>query len=98
MSVLADQNHGSDLDRVAGVIGEIRAFVRKQDNNVDGQAIANDLAALLKRASQSSVQEIDAIVTQLKLLRDRLEGDGARAARDLATYATLAQSAWRLRE
>ena len=55
--------------------------------------MANDLAALLHRTAQSSVQEIDAVMAQLKLLRDQLERDGAHAQRHLADYATLVQSA-----
>ena len=56
--------------------------------------MANDLAALLHRTAQCSVQEIDAIIGQLKLLRDQLgERDGAHAQRHLADYATLVQSA-----
>ena len=74
------------------MIGEIRAFVRQQENSTDGQAIANDLAALLHRAALNSVQEIDAIATQLNLLREKLEGDGARVEQNLTNYATLAQS------
>jgi hypothetical protein len=92
MSVLPDQNHDSDLDRVTGVIGEIRAFVQQQETNVDGQAIANDLAALLHRAAHSSVQEIDAVMAQLELLREKVQGDGARVQRHLVNYATLTQS------
>ncbi len=89
MSVLPDQNHDSELDRVASVAGEIRGMVRQQD----GETVANDLAALLHRTAQSSVQEIDAVMAQLKLLRDQLERDGAHAQRHLADYATLVQSA-----
>ncbi len=92
MSVLSDQNRDSDLDRVTGVIGEIHSFVRQQENSTDGQAIANDLAALLHRAAQNSVQEIDAVMTQLNLLREKLEGDSARVEQNLTNYATLAQS------
>jgi hypothetical protein len=42
---LSNQNYDADLDRVAGVVGEIRAFVQQQEDSTDGQAIANELAA-----------------------------------------------------
>ena len=39
------------------------------------------------------MQEIDAIVIQLRRLRDKLEGDSARVQHHLVNYAALAQSA-----
>jgi hypothetical protein len=96
MSVSPKQDYHADLERLADVTGEIRAFVQQQEEAVtvtDGQAVANNLAELLNRAALSSVQEIDHVMSHLQLLREKVSGDAARVQRDLVEYATLAQSA-----
>lgn len=93
MSVSPKQDYQSDLDRLEDVTGEIRAFVRQQEADTDGQTVASNLAELLNRAALSSVQEIDHVMSHLALLREKVAGDAARVQRDLVEYATLAQSA-----
>jgi hypothetical protein len=93
MSVSPKQDYHADLERFEDVTGEIRAFVGQQEADTDGQAVASNLAELLNRAALSSVQEIDHIMSHLQLLREKVQGDGARVQRDLVEYATLAQSA-----
>jgi hypothetical protein len=93
MSVSPKQDYHADLERFEDVTGEIRAFVGQQEADTDGQAVASNLAELLNRAALSSVQEIDHIMSHLQLLREKVQGDGARVQRALVEYATLAQSA-----
>jgi hypothetical protein len=79
--------------------GEIREFVRRevdvgprrQEN--DGTLIADNISSLLQRVSASSVQEIDALISDLKILRERLHDDGRRVQRQIVQYASLSQAA-----
>jgi hypothetical protein len=94
------RERSSEFDKLADVTGEIQEFVRQQPTGADGQkrteadgqAVTNDLMSLLARAARSSTQEIDHVMAELKLLRERVQGDGARVQRNLVEYATLAQS------
>src|SRR5262249_32492605 len=90
------------LDQVeAQVEGEIREFVRRdvaglrrqpQDNN-DGKMVADNISSLLHRVSVSSVQEIDRLIHDLQVLRDRLHIEGERVQREIVEYASLSQAA-----
>src|SRR5262245_35980786 len=54
----------------------------------DGKMVA-DVSLLLQRASVSSVQEIDELISELEILRDQLHDDGERMAREIVDYASL---------
>ena len=79
----------ADAEAEAEVEGEIRELVRRevdvaprrQDN--DGTLIADNISTLLQRVSASSVQEIDALINDLKILRERLHDDGRRVQRQI---------------
>ena len=89
----------ADAEAEAEVEGEIRELVRRevdvaprrQDN--DGTLIADNISTLLQRVSASSVQEIDALINDLKILRERLHDDGRRVQRQIVQYASLNQAA-----
>jgi hypothetical protein len=59
----------------------------------EGEAVANNLGLLLQRVSLNSVQEIDALISDLKTLRERLQQDSERMAREIVDYASLSQTA-----
>ena len=83
----------------AEVEGEIREFVgrdaaglRQRPEN-DGTMAADNISSLLQRVSASSVQEIDGLIRELKILRERLHNEGERVQREIAEYASLNQAA-----
>jgi len=83
----------------AEVEGEIREFVdrdvaglRQRPEN-DGTIAADNISSLLQRVSASSVQEIDGLIRELKILRERLHNEGERVQREIAEYASLNQAA-----
>ena len=83
----------------AEVEGEIREFVdrdvaglRQRPEN-DGTIAADNISSLLQRVSASSVQEIDGLIRELKILRERLHDEGERVQREIAEYASLNQAA-----
>ena len=79
---------------VADVEGEIGELVSR-DVAESQQQPANDgeLGSLLQRVSVNSVQQIDCIISDLKMLRERLQHEGERIANEIAAYASLNQTA-----
>jgi hypothetical protein len=84
----------------AQVEGEIREFVRRdvaglrrQPQDADGKMVADNISSLLHRVSVSSVQEIDRLIHDLQVLRDRLHIEGERVQREIVEYASLSQAA-----
>jgi hypothetical protein len=81
------------------VEGEIREFVRRDVVGLrrhpegDGEIVANNISSLLQRVSGNSVQEIDRLIEDLQMLRERLQLEGERVRRDIVEYATLSQAA-----
>ena len=95
----------AEAEREAGVEaemeGEIREFVRRETDSGprrpenEGTLIADNIGSLLQRVSASSVQEIDVLIDDLKILRERLHEDGRRVQRQIVEYASLSQAAMR---
>jgi hypothetical protein len=94
------------LDRIgAEVEGGIRELVsrdvaepRRQITNHsnhgnDSESVINNLGLLLQRVSVNSVNEIDELIAELKILREQLQHDGERMAREIVGYASLSQAA-----
>jgi hypothetical protein len=91
------------LDRIgAEVEGGIRELVsrdvaepRRQIANHanDSESVINNLGLLLQRVSINSVNEIDELIAELKMLREQLQHDGERMAREIVGYASLSQAA-----
>jgi hypothetical protein len=80
--------------------GEIREFVRREVVTTPGrqpdnesELVANNLNSLLQRATGTSVQEIDKLITELQTLRDTLQSEAARVQGEIVEYATLSQAA-----
>jgi hypothetical protein len=88
-------SHANATAEVEGEISELASRniveLRRQLVN-DGNLVA-DVSLLLRRASASSVREIDALIRELQALRDRLHHDGERMAREIIDYASLSLAA-----
>jgi len=81
----------------AEVEGKIHELVRRdrvslRQTDGDGASAANDLSTLLRRVSAQSAGEIDSLIGELRLLREKLLADGSRVERDIFEYAALGQS------
>src|SRR5262249_2107494 len=81
------------------VEGEIREFLRREVATNPGrqpenetEQVANNLNSVLQRVSSTSVQEIDKLITELQMLRDKLQSEAARVQREIVEYATLSQA------
>ena len=88
----------NELERVAEVEGEIREFVRRDAASLrrepdEGKVVAENISSLLQRVAVSSVQEIDRLISDLQVLRNRLHEEGERVQREIVEYATLSQAA-----
>jgi hypothetical protein len=88
----------TELEKVAEVEGEIREFVRRDVAGQrrppdEGKAVADNISSLLQRVSVNSVQEIDRLISDLQVLRNRLHEEGERVQREIVEYATLSQAA-----
>jgi hypothetical protein len=87
------------LEKVEEVEGEIRELLnrgsgeplRRQTN--DSELVTNNLNSLLQRVSGNSLQEIDRLIIELKVLRERLQREGERVAREIVGYASLSEAA-----
>lgn len=83
----------------AGLEGEVREFVRREVEPAprrpenEGTLIADNISLLLQRVSDNSVREIDALIDDLKTLREKLYDDGQRVHRQIVQYASLSQAA-----
>jgi cation transport regulator ChaC len=82
------------------VDGEIREFVRRdvatsfqRQPESESEMVASNINAMLQRATGTSVQEIEKLITELQTLRDMLQSKAARVQREIVEYATLAQGA-----
>jgi hypothetical protein len=91
----------AEAERGAEVEGEVREFVRRETDSGprrpenEGTLIADNIGSLLQRVSATSVQEIDVLIDDLKILRERLHEDGRRVQRQIVEYASLSQAAMR---
>jgi hypothetical protein len=101
-----DQEPEDDMEVTEG---KIREFMRRegtpprlndatprqngQNGQHDGDVVANNLGFLLQRVSLNSVQEIDRLIDDLKVLSAQLQHESARIQREIGEYATLSQAA-----
>jgi hypothetical protein len=79
------------------VEGEISELVRRnvvglRANPNDGRVAADNINSLVQRVSESAVQEIDQLINELQISRERLHLEGEKVQRVLVEYATLSQS------
>src|SRR5258707_8111320 len=65
--------------------GEIPQFVRRDvaARSNDDEVLAHNVGSLLQRVSVNSVQEIDRLIGDLRVLKQRLEHEGERIQREI---------------
>jgi hypothetical protein len=95
-------SNGVVHDRPAGaeMEAEIREFVRhdvmtnreRQPEN-ESEMVASSINSVLQRATTTSVQEIDKLITELQTLKHTLHSKGARVQREIVQYSTLTTAA-----
>ncbi len=88
---------GGERSAEADLEGKIHELVRRDSHAVrqadgESEAATRNLADLLRRVSANSTGEIDALISELRLLREKLLADGQRLERDVVDYAALNQS------
>ena len=87
-------SRGEHVAKLANVEGEIREFVRQQnDFHADGQPPANNVTSPLQGAAGAPEQEIDNLIAELQAMRERLQSEGSRVQQRVVDYATMSQSA-----
>jgi hypothetical protein len=93
---IAEHNEPAEME----LEGEIREFVsrdvvsnvgRRPENETE--LVASNINSVLQRVTATSVQEIDALISELESSRDMLHSEAARVQRDIVQYATLIQGA-----
>jgi hypothetical protein len=77
--------------------GNIRELVRRDTTAIrqvesESELAANNLSTLLRRVSGNSAREIDHLIGELSVLRDKLQADSDRVEREIVEYASLSQS------
>jgi hypothetical protein len=88
---------GMERTAEAELEGKIHELVRRDNNGVhqtdsDSETATRNLGDLLRRVSANSTSEIDNLIGELRLLREKLLADGNRVERDIVEYAALSQS------
>jgi hypothetical protein len=92
-----------DVDQAPATLfeGEIREFVRRDvaylrrqrdDSESAGEAVSDNLNALIRRFSGASMEEIDRVILELQGVRDMLRSEGERVSREIAGYASLSHA------
>ena len=80
--------------------GEIREFVsrdvvsnvgRRPEN--ESELVASNINSVLQRVTATSLQEIDALISELESSRDMLHSEATRVQREIVQYSTLIQGA-----
>jgi hypothetical protein len=96
---IVKQRESVGVERAAEVEldGKIHELVRRDSSafsqtDRDSELAANNLSTLLRRVSGNSTSEIDNLIGELRLLREKLQADGNRVERDMVEYAALSQS------
>ena len=93
---IAEHNEPAEME----LEGEIREFVsrdvvsnvgRRPENETE--LVASNINSVLQRVTATSVQEIDALISELELSRDMLHSEAARVQREIVQYSTLIQGA-----
>jgi hypothetical protein len=94
----AEREHDHSAETEAE--GKIREFVRRdvvsnpgcQPEN-DSQLVASNVNSVLQRVTETSVQEIDKLITDLQALSNMLDSEASRVQREVVQYSTFTQAA-----
>lgn len=68
----------------------------RQTESSDGEMSGEHLGTLLRQVSNTSIGEIDSLISELQTLRRKLRTDGERIQRDIRDYAELSQQVMQL--
>jgi hypothetical protein len=94
-SVAIDKSPETDIERNVHELKHAGATFRQTENSNVEMAV-NNLATLLDWVSDVSTREIDNLIGELRVLREKLEADRDRIQGDVAEYAALSQAVMRL--
>jgi hypothetical protein len=59
----------------------------------DNQLVASNVNSVLQRVTETSVQEIDKLITDLQTLSNMLDSEASRVQREVVQYSTFTQAA-----
>jgi len=82
-----------ELHTLPHVTGASELVPRQQDGKTDREITENDLGTLLPRATREWVREIDSVITDLQMMREKLHSEASRVQREMVVYATFSESA-----
>jgi hypothetical protein len=71
-------------------------WIAAQSLEAQSQAAANSIGSLLRRVADSSIYEIDRLVTELDAMRQLLQMEATRVEGQIIEYAHLSQSAMQM--
>jgi hypothetical protein len=89
----------AELDRPARTATPTRELGRREPAprprppEQDRDVVEDSLGFLLRRVAGNSVETLDQVIVELKILRKTLQSEGARVEREVIEYATLTQAA-----
>jgi hypothetical protein len=87
------------LEQVEAVEGEIREFMRSDAAGMprppenDCKIVSDNIPSVIQRVSANGVREIDRLISDLQILRERLHDEGKRVQREIVEYAAMSQAA-----
>jgi chromosome segregation ATPase len=89
MSVIRPERPADKMSAItAGVEAEIKEFVRhaspRQSAVKNSETFGNSISDTIERVASTSVAEINRLIAELTLLRDRLQDEGNRVQSEIA--------------
>lgn len=87
-----DKSVETDIETNVHALKRAGALFRQDENDNTEMTAANNLTALLDRVSVVTTQEIEDLVSELRILRDKLETDRQRIQGDVSKYAELSRA------
>ena len=66
---------------------------RERQPENESEMVASSINSVLQRATTTSVQEIDKLITELQTLSDTLHSERARVQQEIVQYSTLTRAA-----
>jgi hypothetical protein len=97
-SQATDKSVETDIETNLNELKRAGDLFRQAEDDSAEMAAATDLASLLDRVSVVTTQEIEILVGELRILREKLETDRQRIQGDVAKYAELSNAVRRLTE
>jgi len=88
-----------DQAKAKEVEGVIREFVQRdgatprQGGAIEGEVGGDNISLMLQRMAGASLQQIDRLISDLRIVRERLQSECVRVQGEIADYASLNQAA-----